>query len=168
MYSSISNCALLSAKIYYRVSSDTWTICISYGNIIPKKQMVVFSTKVSWVNTNFVKTFSNSQSHWWSKVNISHQRDIVAARYKLLNTFTCIQLWCILDSTQYKTYFFWTRVFLISKQASASFRPCTVILTRSAPWSAILITCRLKIQWDEWKVKKRMKKIKYCTIADTK
>ena len=39
-------------------------------------------------------------------------------------------------------YFFWTRVFLISKQASASFLPWTVILTKSAPLSAILITCK--------------------------
>lgn len=36
-------------------------------------------TKISWVDTNFVKTFSNSQCNSRSKMNICHQRYIVTA-----------------------------------------------------------------------------------------
>lgn len=65
----------------------------------------------------------------------------------LLGAKFLIKYWMI--TRRFEAYFFWTRVFFISKQASASFLPWTVIRTISAPLSAILITYQKKI-FDKW------------------
>ena len=65
--------------------------------------------------------------------------------YNCINRILVTRIWSygVYSLSKYvikRAYFFWTREFLISKHASASFLPWTVIRTKSAPLSAILIT----------------------------
>lgn len=58
------------------------------------KRICCVNTKVSRVDTNFVKALSYSQCHWRCKVNVSHQRNIITAKvkYKKLQTYTFLTL----------------------------------------------------------------------------